>query len=114
AAAEACRRILGAQATMVARGNHDKPLLCLRPALLATLETASAGRTLPAADGANRAPANGTVLGERYQVMALLGSGGMGAVYKVRDRDLDEIVALKMLRPGVLLDAAQLERLKDE
>lgn len=114
AGAETCRRVLGAQATVVGRGNHGKPLLCLRPERLSALETGTASRPLPAADPAGKGPAPGTLLGQRYQVMSLLGSGGMGAVYKVRDRDLEEIVALKMLRPGVMLDAAQLERLKDE
>lgn len=114
AGAETCRRVLGAQAARVGRSHHGKPLLCLRPEHLAALETGTAIRPLPATGPANTGPAPGTLLGQRYQVMSLLGSGGMGAVYKVRDRDLEEIVALKMLRPGVMLDAAQLERLKDE
>ncbi len=33
----------------------------------------------------------------RYEVEALLGRGGMGAVYRVRDLELDEVVALKLL-----------------
>jgi len=33
----------------------------------------------------------------RYEVQALLGRGGMGAVYRVRDEKLDEVVALKLL-----------------
>ncbi len=38
------------------------------------------------------------VIDGRYEVIALLGHGSMGNVYKVRDRRLDEIVALKSLR----------------
>jgi serine/threonine-protein kinase len=38
----------------------------------------------------------------------------MGIVYKAHDLELDDVVALKMLRPGVLLDAEQLDRLKSE
>ncbi len=34
---------------------------------------------------------------ERYEIEALLGRGGMGAVYRVRDQKLDEVVALKLL-----------------
>jgi serine/threonine-protein kinase len=42
----------------------------------------------------------GETLAGRYEVLALLGEGGMGAVYRVRDRELDEHVALKVLKPG--------------
>ncbi len=34
----------------------------------------------------------------RFQLVRRLGSGGMGVVYEVRDRDRDEVVALKTLR----------------
>ncbi|HKE46589.1 MAG TPA: protein kinase, partial [Rhodanobacteraceae bacterium] len=58
--------------------------------------------------------APGTTLGGRYRIISSLGAGGMGVVYKAHDLELDDIVALKMLRPGVLLDAEQLDRLKSE
>lgn len=41
--------------------------------------------------------APGQLFAERYEVQGLLGRGGMGAVYRVLDRKLDEIVALKLL-----------------
>lgn len=58
--------------------------------------------------------APGATLGGRYRVLSVLGAGGMGVVYKAHDLDLDDVVALKMLKPGALLDAEQLDRLKSE
>jgi len=57
----------------------------------------------------------GTVLGRRYEIRRVLGSGGMGMVFQAHDRDLDEPVALKVLRPEIAsMDPQILERFKTE
>ncbi|HYL15372.1 MAG TPA: protein kinase [Terriglobales bacterium] len=56
----------------------------------------------------------GTVLGGRYEILNLLGEGGMGAVYKARDRELDRLVALKVIRPELAYSPAILQRFKQE
>jgi len=58
--------------------------------------------------------APGTLMGRRFQVLSVLGTGGMGVVYKARDRELDDLVALKVLRRDLWGDRAQLERMKSE
>src|SRR5260221_9342127 len=58
--------------------------------------------------------AAGTVLGERYQIIALLGQGGMGVVYKAHDNELDRLVALKIIRPELTSNPEMLRRFKQE
>ncbi|MBB3168035.1 bifunctional serine/threonine-protein kinase/formylglycine-generating enzyme family protein [Simiduia aestuariiviva] len=56
----------------------------------------------------------GTELAGRYQVGALLGSGGMGAVYQAFDTNTRKPVALKLLLPGLTRNPQALERFLDE
>ena len=49
-----------------------------------------------------------------YEVLALIGAGGMGEVYKARDTRLERIVALKVLPPGVASDPASRARFERE
>jgi serine/threonine protein kinase/tetratricopeptide (TPR) repeat protein len=56
----------------------------------------------------------GDVLGGRYEILQLLGEGGMGAVYKAKDRELDRFVALKVIRRDLASNAAIVARFKQE
>jgi serine/threonine protein kinase/Tfp pilus assembly protein PilF len=50
----------------------------------------------------------------RYQVIEDLGKGGMGRVYKVLDKEIKEVVALKILKPGIMEDDEIIERFHNE
>ncbi|MBZ5637977.1 MAG: tetratricopeptide repeat protein, partial [Acidobacteriia bacterium] len=56
----------------------------------------------------------GARLGSRYEILAILGEGGMGAVYKARDLELDRVVALKVIRPEMAAHPHIIERFKRE
>ena len=56
----------------------------------------------------------GTVLDQRYEIISLLGEGGMGAVYKAQDRELNRMVALKTIRPEMANNASVIQRFKQE
>ncbi|MGH9870646.1 MAG: protein kinase domain-containing protein [Candidatus Polarisedimenticolia bacterium] len=56
----------------------------------------------------------GTRLGSRYEVLSMLGEGGMGAVYKAKDLELDRLVALKVIRPDLASHTAIVDRFKRE
>ena len=57
----------------------------------------------------------GQSLGVRYEIKAVLGAGGMGTVYRAVDRELQEVVAIKTLKPEMLSsDTSALERFKSE
>src|SRR5215470_17332375 len=56
----------------------------------------------------------GTVLASRYEIVQTLGEGGMGAVYKARDLELERLVALKVIRPDLARNPAIIERFKQE
>jgi len=93
------------------------------------LVCASCGLTLPAGDTlAQTTPPGatggsfvitldlrpGAVFHSRYEIQAPLGRGGMGMVFRARDRVLEETVAIKVLRPDVAQDPRMAERFRSE
>ena len=63
-------------------------------------------------------PAQGLTLGStfagRYQIVEELGRGGMGAVYKALDTQINEEVAIKLIMPEIAADEKTLERFSNE
>lgn len=50
----------------------------------------------------------------RYLVIEMLGKGGMGKVYKVLDKEINEKVSLKLIRPEISFDQKTVERFQNE
>jgi len=55
-----------------------------------------------------------TFLRRRYRILGELGRGGMGVVYKVRDRTLDDVLAIKVLPLDRVVDASDVARFRRE
>jgi serine/threonine protein kinase/tetratricopeptide (TPR) repeat protein len=56
----------------------------------------------------------GTVFAGRYEILEELGAGGMGTVYRVYDREIEEEMALKLIRPEIAVNRRALDRFKNE
>jgi tetratricopeptide (TPR) repeat protein/predicted Ser/Thr protein kinase len=56
----------------------------------------------------------GSVIAGRYEILQLLGEGGMGAVYKAKDRELDRLICLKVIRSQATTRPEDLQRFKQE
>jgi serine/threonine-protein kinase len=65
------------------------------------------------ADASGELP-TGELLGGRYELLGLLGVGGMGSVYRARDVELDDVVALKMIGRELVASPVILERFRQE
>src|SRR6516162_5638228 len=106
----------GCQAEVAADAPHGLCPACLFQRIIEGREEpeeAAAGRT-PPAGFVPPAPAE---LGQHFpqlEMLALLGQGGMGAVYKARQTKLDRLVAVKILPPEVARDPAFAERFMRE
>jgi serine/threonine protein kinase len=56
----------------------------------------------------------GDLFAGRYEVVEGIGSGGMGKVYKVFDKKIHEMIALKLIKPEIETDKAIIERFSQE
>ncbi|MCJ7643479.1 MAG: serine/threonine protein kinase [Candidatus Aminicenantes bacterium] len=56
----------------------------------------------------------GDIFAGRYEIIETLGQGGMGKVFKAYDRKINEVVALKLIRPEIGLNEKAIERFKNE
>jgi tetratricopeptide (TPR) repeat protein len=113
------RNIVGEHATVIGAPSETGTPLPKKPRIsvfapTAALSDLSADSQAPAQlDELEELP-EGTLLAGRYHIKDLVGQGGMGAVYAAHDDDLDEDIALKILRPDLASDADFQRRLKAE
>lgn len=59
-------------------------------------------------------PLIGTILAGNYEIISVLGQGGMGVVYKARYALMDRIVAIKMLQAQLITDSMSVKRFQHE
>lgn len=56
----------------------------------------------------------GSIFAEKYQIIEELGKGGMGKVYRALDREIEEYVAIKIIRPEIAADKTIIQRFRNE
>jgi serine/threonine-protein kinase len=81
---------------------------------LSTLDATVPGQDDTLVDGRAWEKRLRRALGDDYELLAELGSGGFGRVYRVRDLQLERMVALKVLHPTLTRDPGGLERFRRE
>jgi tetratricopeptide (TPR) repeat protein/predicted Ser/Thr protein kinase len=82
-----------------------------------TLDNWSAASTTPSLEGPSLSSGelkSGNVLASRYEIISRLGGGGMGTVYKATDREVERLVALKVIRAELAGNSDILSRFKQE
>jgi len=56
----------------------------------------------------------GSTFADRFKIIEKLGTGGMGAVYRVEDTNIDQDIALKVIKPEIASDKKTIERFRNE
>jgi tetratricopeptide (TPR) repeat protein len=84
-----------------------------------TIGTSSGSTSAAAAGSGKLAPTAaileiGQIIAGRFQIMEMLGIGGMGAVYKAYDRDIDRVIAVKCIRPELTNNLEIVQRFTQE
>ena len=57
---------------------------------------------------------DGQTLAGRYEIIDLIGVGGMGEVYRARDRELDDVIAVKLIRGDLFAQPEARDRFRNE
>lgn len=85
------------------------------PTVIAEVTLGGTVRMAPFGDSSSTTDfAAGIILADRYEIVQLLGQGGMGTVYKALDRELDRMVAIKVIRTDLARNPESLDRFKNE
>jgi serine/threonine protein kinase len=92
------------------KGSRDTVLLSEVPDAASLIAEASA----PNIDIPSLSATSLAALQQRYDILGEAGHGSMGNVYKARDRETGETVALKLLKPEIASDQAMMDRFKNE
>ncbi len=114
---ERCSSHFGAETPLPEnRDNSPTIAAAFAPAMTAgvTAEFTAAGSATAARQAFSVGLFPGDVVADRYEIVAHLGDGGMGSVYKALDRELERVIALKTIRPDLASNAGVLRRFKQE